>query len=64
MLQRDVEVLGDGVVASDGFEQARGDLVGVGVEEAQPAQAFERGEGFEEVGEVGAAEMRGFRVQG
>ena len=54
VLQRDVEVLGDVVVARDGFEQARGDLVGVGVEEAQPLEAGERGEGVEEVGESGA----------
>jgi hypothetical protein len=54
VLQRDVEVLGDGVVARDGLEQARGDLVGVGVEEAEPLEAGERGEGVEEVGELGA----------
>jgi hypothetical protein len=52
VLQRDVEVLGDVVVLGDGFEQARGDLVGVGVEEAQPAQAGERGEGVEQRGEA------------
>jgi hypothetical protein len=49
VLQRDVEVFGDVVVAGDGFEQARGDLVGVGVEEAQPAQAGQDGEGVEEL---------------
>ena len=59
VLQRDVEVLGDGVVAGDGFEQARGDLVGIGVEEAQPFEAGERREGFEESGEVGASEGGG-----
>ena len=37
VLEGDVEVFGDVVVARDGLEQARGDLVGVGVEEAQPA---------------------------
>ncbi len=52
MLEGDVEVLCDGVVARDGFEQARGDLVGVGVEEAQPLEAGEGGEGVEEVGEA------------
>ena len=52
VLEGDVEVFCDGVVACHGFEQARGDLVGVGVEEAEPAQAGERGEGVEELGEA------------
>ena len=60
MLERDVEILRDVVVAGDGFEQPRGDLVGIGVEEAQPLEAGERGESVEEVGEFGAAEGRGF----
>ena len=49
MLQGHVEVLSDGGVAGDGLQQARGDLVGVGVEEAQPAQAGKRGERVEEL---------------
>ena len=44
VLERHVDVLGDGVVLRDGFEQARGDLVGIGVEEAEPAEAGEDGE--------------------
>ena len=63
VLQRDVEILGDVVVLRHGFEQARGDLVGIGVEEAQPAEAGEAGEGFEQLGEaVGEAEV--FAVAG
>jgi hypothetical protein len=49
-LQGDVEVLRDGVVVCDCLEKARGDLVGVGVEEAEPLEAFEGSEGVEEVG--------------
>ena len=41
VLQGDVEVFGDVVVLRHGLEQARGDLVGVGVEEAEPAEAGE-----------------------
>ena len=41
VLEGDVEVFGDVVVARDGVEEARGDLVGVGVEEAEPAEAGE-----------------------
>ena len=48
MLERDVEVFGDVVVAGDGFEELGGDFVGVGVEEAQPFEAFDLREGFEE----------------
>src|SRR6185437_9758486 len=52
MLERDVEVLRDIVVACDGLQQPRGDLVGIGVEETQPAQARQRCEGFEELGQA------------
>ena len=52
VLEGDVEIFGDVVVACDGVEQAGGDLVGVGVEEAEPAQAGEWGEGVEEVSET------------
>ena len=63
VLQRHVEVLGDRVVRRDGFQQARGDLVGIGVEEAQPAQAGDDGDGVEQRGEaVGHAEV--FAVAG
>jgi hypothetical protein len=49
VLERDVEVFGDGVVLRHGLEQARGDLVGVGVEEAEPAEAGQDGEGVEKL---------------
>ena len=63
VLEGDVEILGDGVVLGHRFEQAGGDLVGVGVEEAEPAQAGEDGEGVEELGEAfGEAEV--FAVAG
>ena len=52
VLEGHVEILADVVVAGDGVEQAAGDAVGVGVEEAQPAQAFDAGEGVEEGGEA------------
>ena len=39
VLQRQVEIFADVVVLGDGFEQAAGDAVGIGVEEAEPAQA-------------------------
>ncbi len=63
MLEGHVEIFCDGVVFGHRLEQARGDLVGVGVEEAQPAEAGEDGEGVEEGGEaVGEAEV--FAVAG
>ncbi len=63
VLERDVEVLGDVVVRRHGLEQPRRDLVGIGVEEAEPAEAGQGGEGFEELGEaVGEAEV--FAVAG
>ena len=52
VLQRHVEVFADVVVAGDGFEQAAGDAVGIGVEEAQPAEALDCGRGVEESGEA------------
>ena len=52
MLERDVEIFADVVVLGDGVEQLAGDAVGVGVEEAEPAQAFDAGEGVEEGGEA------------
>ena len=63
VLQRDVEVLGDVVVLRDGLEQPRRDLVGVGVEEAEPREAGQDGEGVEQLREaVGEAEV--FAVAG
>ncbi len=63
VLEGDVEILCDGVVLGHRLEQSRGDLVGVGVEEAQPAQAGEDGECVEQGGEaVGEAEV--FAVAG
>jgi hypothetical protein len=52
VLQGYVEVLADVVVAGDGLQQAIGDAVGVGIEEAQPAQAVDAGESVEQVGET------------
>ena len=50
MLERDVKVLGDVVVARHGLQEPRRHLVGVGVEEAEPA----------ETGQVYAATQAGF----
>ena len=47
----------------DGVEQSAGDAVGVGVEEAQPAQAFDLGERVEELGEA-VLEAQVFAVAG
>ena len=41
VLQRDVDVRADLVVGGDGLQQLAGDLVGIGVEEAHPAQLFD-----------------------
>ncbi len=41
MLQRNVNVGADFLVGGDGFQQAAGDLVGIGVEEAYPAQSLD-----------------------
>ena len=41
VLQRHVEILADVVVARDGVEQPAGDAIGIGVEEAQPAQTLD-----------------------
>ena len=64
VLQRDVEVLRDVVVARDGLEQARGDLVGIRVEEAQPLEAGERSERVEQIGEFHASAELRVRVRG
>ena len=50
-------------MAGHGFEQAGGDLVGVGVEEAEPAEAFELGEGVEQLREA-VSEAEVFAVAG
>ena len=52
VLERDVEIFADVVVLRDGVEQLAGDAVGVGVEEAEPAQAVDAGELVEEGGEA------------
>ena len=59
MLQGDIEIgRNDGRVLRHGFEQPRGDLVGIGVEEAQPLEAGQHGEGVEQGSEaVGQAEI-------
>ena len=63
VLQRQIEILADVVVPGDGVEQFAGDAVGVGVEEAQPAQAFDLGERVEERGEA-VLEAEVFAVAG
>src|SRR5213080_899520 len=40
MLQRNVNVRANLFVGGDGFQQLAGDLVGIGVKEAYPAQVF------------------------
>ena len=52
VLEGQIEVFADVVVPGDGFEQAAGDAVGIGVEEAEPAQAIDAGEGVEQSGEA------------
>jgi GGDEF domain-containing protein len=52
VLQRHVEIFADVVVPGDGVKQLAGDAVGIGVEEAQPAQAFDAGERVEQSGEA------------
>ena len=52
MLQRDIEVFADVVVPGNCVEKLAGDAVGVGVKEAQPAEAFDTGELVEERGEA------------
>jgi len=47
-----IEIFADIVVAGDRVEQAIGDAVGVGVEEAEPAQAVDLCERVEELGEA------------
>src|ERR1019366_4980229 len=52
VLEWNVEIFADVVMAGDGREQAAGDAVGVGVEEAEPAEAFDAGERVEQEGEA------------
>ena len=49
VLQRHVEILADVVVPRDGFEQPAGNAIGIRVEEAQPAQAFNAGQRVKKV---------------
>src|ERR1700761_473410 len=51
MLQRHVEILHDAVVLRDGIEQVPGDLVGVGIEKAQPGESVYLRETIEQRGE-------------
>ena len=48
VLQGHVEIFADVVVLRDGVEQFAGDAIRIGVEEAQPAKAFDTGERFEQ----------------
>ena len=48
MLQRHIDVRTDVVMGRNRIEQAAGDLVRIGVEETNPAQAFDTGELFQE----------------
>jgi len=48
VLQGNVEIFADVVVLGDGFKQLVGDAVGVGVEEAEPAEVGDAGELVEE----------------
>jgi len=52
VLQRHVEIFGDGIVPRDGLQQARRHLVGIGVEEAQPLQSGQHGHGVKQRGET------------
>jgi len=52
VLEGNVEVLADVVVLRDGFEELAGDAVGIGIEEAEPAQAVDAGELVEQRGET------------
>ena len=50
MLEGHVEVFAEVVVAGDRFQQAAGDAIGVGIKEAQPAQAFNACQSIEQCG--------------
>jgi hypothetical protein len=52
VLEGHVEIFADVVVARDGFEELAGDAVGIGVEEAEPAEVGDAGELVEECGEA------------
>src|SRR6202043_1289113 len=51
VLQGNIEILADVVVLRDGLEQAACDAIGIGVEEAQPAHAFDARKGVEQLRE-------------
>ena len=63
VLERKVEVLADIVVARDGFEQLASDAIGIGVEESEPLEVRNAGEGVEEGSET-VAEAEVFAVAG
>ena len=52
VLEGDVEIFADVVVLCDGFEELVGDAVGIGVEEAEPAEVGDSGELVEERGQA------------
>jgi len=52
VLERDVEIFADVVVLRNGLKQLVGDAVGIGVEEAEPAEVGDAGELVEERGEA------------
>ncbi len=52
MLQGNVDVAAEARVLGENFQQARGDLVGIGVEEADPAEILDLRELFEQGGET------------
>jgi len=43
VLERDVEIFADVVVLRNGLKQLAGDAVGIGVEEAEPAEVGDAG---------------------
>ena len=52
VLQGNVDVAAEARVSGEHFQQARRDLVGIGVEEADPAEILDLGELFEQRGEA------------
>src|SRR6202044_3536545 len=52
VLQGHVEIFADVVVARDGFKQAAGKAIGIGVEKTQPAKAIDLRERVEQCGEA------------
>ena len=63
VLKRQVEIFADVVVLRDGVEKFAGDAIGIGVEEAEPAEIWNAGERVEQSGET-IAEAEIFAVAG